>query len=322
MEDILETIDTEELEETQTPIPVAEKPKKVKKATTKVTDDEDELINCLRNEKITVKYILNEKTGITDRNHPFFGGLAQGAVINFVVPMLRNGSLKNPLTKAEKKYLEYIMGLDDNALSVHKVEDNYWDNYQVRLSKDDYILDLSTPKGYIDYKVLLANSDTVASSMDELNNNPKETYRFVLVSDKEVYDTTSTKVKMKEACMEAYFKIKDDFDSLRCIIQTVTGRPVDAKTDINFLKNKCVEQIEADPIRFSKVLTDKLLPYKVLLTKAVDAKLVTKRGTWHLYNGQVMSDGNDEPTFSVAARFLANPRNQEIKFSIEKQLKD
>lgn len=322
MEEILETIDTEALEETQTPVPATEKPKKGKKVTTKVADDEDELINCLRNEKITVKYILNEKTGITDRNHPFFGGLAQGAYINFVVPMLRNGSLKNPLTKAEKKYLEYAMGLDDNALSVHKAEDNYWDNYQVRLSKDDYILDLSTPKGYIDYKVLLANTDTVAASMDELNNNPKETYRFVLVSDKEVYDTTSTKVKMKEACMEAYFKIRDDFDSLRCVIQTVTGRPVDAKTDINFLKNKCVEQIEVDPVRFAKVLTDKLLPYKVLLTRAVDAKLVTKRGTWHLYEGQVMSDGNDEPTFSVAARFLANPRNQEIKFSIEKKLKD
>lgn len=322
MEEILETIDTEALEETQTPVPATEKPKKGKKVTTKVADDEDELINCLRNEKITVKYILNEKTGITDRNHPFFGGLAQGAYINFVVPMLRNGSLKNPLTKAEKKYLEYAMGLDDNALSVHKAEDNYWDNYQVRLSKDDYILDLSTPKGYIDYKVLLANTDTVAASMDELNNNPKETYRFVLVSDKEVYDTTSTKVKMKEACMEAYFKIRDDFDSLRCVIQTVTGRPVDAKTDINFLKNKCVEQIEVDPVRFAKILTDKLLPYKVLLTRAVDAKLVTKRGTWHLYEGQVMSDGNDEPTFSVAARFLANPRNQEIKFSIEKKLKD
>lgn len=322
MEEILETIDTEELEDTQTPVPVTEKPKKGKKVTTKVTDDEDELINCLRNEKITVKYILNEKTGITDRNHPFFGGLAQGAVINFVVPILRNGSLKNPLTKAEKKYLEYIMGLDDNALSVHKAEDNYWDNYQVRLSKDDYILDLSTPKGYIDYKVLLANTDTVAASMDELNNNPKETYRFVLVSDKEVYDTTSTKVKMKEACMEAYFKIKDDFDSLRCVIQTVTGRPVDAKTDINFLKNKCVEQIEVDPVRFAKVLTDKLLPYKVLLTKAVDAKIVTKRGTWHLYEGQVMSDGSEEPTFSVAAKFLSNSKNQEIKFSIEKKLKD
>lgn len=322
MEEILETIDTEELEDTQTPVPAIEKPKKGKKVTTKVTDDDEELINCLRNEKITVKYILNEKTGITDRNHPFFGGLAQGAVINFVVPMLRNGSLKNPLTKAEKKYLEYIMGLDDNALSVHKAEDNYWDNYQVRLSKDDYILDLSTPKGYIDYKVLLANTDTVAASMDELNNNPKETYRFVLVSDKEVYDTTSTKVKMKESCMEAYFKIKDDFDSLRCVIQTVTGRPVDAKTDINFLKNKCVEQIEVDPVRFAKVLTDKLLPYKVLLTKAVDAKIVTKRGTWHLYEGQVMSDGNEEPTFSVAAKFLSNPKNQEIKFSIEKKLKD
>ena len=323
MEEILETIDTEELSEQTAQIPVVEKPsKRGKKVIEKTSDEEDELINCLRNEKITVKYILNEKTGITDRNHPFFGGLAQGAVINFVVPMLRNGSLKNPLTKAEKKYLEYIMGLDDNALSVYKAEDNYWDNYQVRLSKDDYILDLSTPKGYIDYKVLLANTDTVASSMDELNNNPKETYRFVLVSDKEVYDTTSTKVKMKEACMEAYFNIKDNFDALRCVIQTVTGRPVDAKTDINFLKNKCVEQIEVDPVRFAKILTDKLLPYKVLLNKAVDAKIVTKRGTWHMYEGQAMSDGSEEPTFSVAAKFLSNPKNQEIKFSIEKKLKD
>lgn len=322
MEENFENIDIEALnEEPAVEIPVVEAKKKPNKVTRKQVNDEDELINCLRNEKITVKYILNEKTGITDKHHPFYGGLAEGAFINFVVPLLRNGSLKNPLTKSEKRYLEYIMGLEDNALSVHKSEDNYWENYQVRLSKDDYILDLSTPKGYIDYKVLLACNDDVAASMEEYNNNPKETYRFVLVSDKEVYDTTSGKVKLKEECMEAYFKIKDDFDSLRCVVQTVTGRPVDIKTDINFLKKKCVEQIEADPVRFVKILTDKYLPYKVLLTKAVDAKIVTKRGTWHLYEGQVMSDGNEEPTFSVAAKFLANSRNQEIKFSIEKKLK-
>lgn len=325
MEENLEMIDTDALVQEEPAVtPVVEKKKPTKKAGKITVDDgEEELINCLRNERITVKYVLNEKTGITDKHHPFYGGLAEGATIALVVPLLRNGSLKNVLTNSEKKYLEYVMGLDDNALSVHKSpENNYWINYQVRLTKDDYILDLSTPKGYIDYKVLLANTEEVAPSIDELNNRPKETYRFVLVSDKEVYDTTSTKVKLKEECMEAYFKVKDSFDTLRCIVQTVTGRPVDARTDISFLKKKCVEQIEIDPVRFIKVLKDPYLPAKVLLTKAVDAGIVTKRGTWHMYNGQVMSDSNEEPTFSIAAKYLADKRNQEIKFSIEKKLSE
>ena len=128
------------------------------------------------------------------------------------------------------------------------------------------------------------------------------------------------KERKRVLCYELAKSLYDNFDALRCVIQTVTGRPVDAKTDINFLKNKCVEQIEVDPIRFAKILTDKLLPYKVLLNKAVDAKIVTKRGTWHMYEGQAMSDGSEEPTFSVAAKFLSNPKNQEIKLSIEKKL--
>lgn len=321
MEEIInETINTEELT-SETPEVVAPKVKTVKKAKAKSDEDDDELINCLRNERITCRYIINEKTGITDKHHPFYGGLADGAVITFVVPLLRNGSLKNPLTKAEKKYLEYVMGLEDNALSVHKSEDNYWENYQVRLTKDDYILDLSTPKGYIDYKVLLANTDDVAPSIDEYNNNPKETYRYVLISDKEAFDSTSSRVKAKEKCMETYFKIKDNPDYLRCVVQTVTGRPVDAKTDISFLKKKCMEQIETDPDRFVKILTDPYLDAKVLLIKATDERIVTKRGTWYMYEGEPMSDANDEPTFSIAAKFLTSKKNQEIKFSIENKLK-
>lgn len=323
MEEINETINAEELVSETQEFVAPKEDRKVKVKTKKVEqrgDDDDELINCLRNERITVRYIPNEKTGITDKHHPFYGGLADGAIITFVVPLLRNGSLKNPLTKAEKRYLEYAMGLEDNALSVHKTEDNYWENYQVRLSKDDYILDLSTPKGYIDYKVLLANTDDVASSLEEYNNNPKETYRFVLISDKEVFDSTSSKVKAKEKCMELYFKIRDNFNYLRCVIQTVTGRPVDPKTDVSFLKKKCMEQIEVDPERFAKILDDPYLDAKVLLTRAVDERIVTKRGTWHMYNGQPMSDATEEPTFSVAAKFLANKRNQEIKFSIESKL--
>lgn len=302
------------------PVKVAKK--STKKVTAKSTvRDEDELINCLRNERITVKFIPREKTGITDKHHPFYGGLADGAVITLVLPVLRNGSYKNPLTRDEKNYLEYVLGLESNALSIHNSKDNYWENYQVRLSKEDYVLDLSTPKGYIDYKVLLANTDYVAPSIEELNNNDRETYRFVLISDKEVLDTTSSKVKSKEKCMELYLAYKDDLDTLRCIIQTVTGRPVDPKTQIDFLKGKCAEQIELDPIRFLKILEDPYLPAKVIVTRAVDANIITKRGTWHYYEGTPMCDNNEEPTFTIAAKYLANKKNQEIKFSIENKLK-
>lgn len=318
MED-LEIIDVDLT--TEEPV-VTTKTKTVKKKAITTVDKEDgELINCLRNERIVARFIPREKTGITDKRHPFYGGLADGAVITFVVPLLRNGSFKNPLTRDEKDYLEYALGLDNNALSVHNTKDNYWENYQVRLSKEDYILDLSTPKGYIDYKVLLANTDYVAPSIEELNNNDKETYRYVLVSDKEVLNNTSSKVKAKERCMELYLQYKDDLDTLRCVIQTVTGRPVDAHTQIDFLKGKCAEQIELDPHRFLKILEDPYLPSKVLLTRAVDASIVTKRGTWHYYEGTPMCDNNEEPTFTIAAKYLASKKNQEIKFSIESKLK-
>ena len=300
------------------PVKKTTKKKAVKEV---VSTDEDELINCLRNEIITVKFIPKEKTGITDKRHPFYGGLADGAVVALVLPMLRNGSYKNPLTREEKNFLEYVLGLESNALSVHNTKNNYWENYQIRLSKEDYILDLSTPKGYIDYKVLLANTDYVAPSIEALNNNDKETYRFVLVSDREVLDTTSSKVKAKEKCMELYLTYKDNVDVLRCIVQTVTGRPVDANTQIDFLKGKCSDQIDIDPIRFLKILEDPYLPAKVLITRAVDASVITKRGTWHYYESSPLCDNNEEPTFTIAAKYLTNKKNQEIKFSIENKLK-
>lgn len=324
MEEIL-GVDAEGLMPEEPVVPMTEEPKKpkssLKRKVVETSETTDELVNCLRNERITVRYVINEKTGITDKRHPFYGGLADGAIIAIVVPLLRNGSLKNPLTKAEKQYLEYAMGLDDNALSVHKTTDNYWENYQVRLGKGDYILDLSTPKGYIDYKVLLANSDIVAPSVAELQSNPKATYRYVLISDKEEYDATSTKVKAKEKCMELYFKYRESPEHLRCVVQSYSGRPVDKKTDISFLKKKCMEYIESDPQKLEHIFNDVYLDAKVLLTKATDAGVITRRGTWYLYEGEVLSTNEEEPTFSVAARFLADKRNQEIKFSIENKLK-
>ena len=141
------------------------------------------LVNCLRNQKVIVRYILRQKGNVTNPRHVLFGGMAEGASRTFVVPMLTSGKLVNVLTDAEKNYLEDIMGLEPNALSVYKKVDNFWrdDNplgiARVRLTKRDTILDLSVPEDYIKYKILLANKDFIASSLAVMQDTPKATYQ-------------------------------------------------------------------------------------------------------------------------------------------------
>ena len=127
-------------------------------------------VNCLRNERIIVRHIPKEN-GITNPKHILFGGMAENAVRTFVVPRLSSGMFVNVLTDKEKAFLEEIMGLEYNALSIYKKVDNFWDDSnengisKVRLTKQDNYFNLSDPEDYIKYKILLANKDFIAPSL-------------------------------------------------------------------------------------------------------------------------------------------------------------
>ena len=114
-------------------------------------------INCLRNERIIVKYILRPTLMVPNKNHVLYGGMAETATRTFTVPRLSNGSFKNVLTNDEKEYLEQALGLEFNALSVHNRKNNFWDDSnpegfgRVVLHKQDNYLDLSIPEEYIKY---------------------------------------------------------------------------------------------------------------------------------------------------------------------------
>ena len=133
----------------------------------------NEPINCLRNERVIVRYVPKESGIVTNPKHILYGGMAENAVKYFTVPQLESGKLVNILTDDEKEFLEDIMGLEFNALSIYKKENNYWSNKQVRLLKQDNILDLSDPEQYIKYKILLANKDEIAPSLQALQDMPK-----------------------------------------------------------------------------------------------------------------------------------------------------
>lgn len=301
-------------------------PKVIKKTRRKEKRDESEdsdLVCCLRKERIIVKHLPKETGLVTNPKHLLYGGMAESAVRWFTVPRLSSGAYVNVLTNSEKAYLEEVMGLEYNALSIYNKVDNYWDNFMVRLTKQDNYLDLSNPEDYIKYKVLLANRDYIAPSLQEVEDHPKATYQFVIIHENE--ESKASKKKLS-ATMQAYMefgKIQENPDILRTIIETIDGRPVAKTSKIEFLQDKVGKLIQADSKLFVKVVTDPMLNTKVLIKKAVEEGLISNRGGM-LYlksDGTPLCEDNEEPTLNFAAKYLNMPKHQELKLSLEAKLK-
>lgn len=295
----------------------------------RVEGTKKELVNCLRNERIIVRHIPRQSNMVQNPKHVLYGGMAENAIRVFVVPRLTSGKYVNVLTNDEKDFLEHTMGLEDNALSIHKREHNFWDDSnpdgiaKVMLKKQDNYLDLSDPNDYIKYKILIANKDWIAPSLKALEDHPKATYQYVIIGEGD--ETKSAKNNMSNTmmCYKEYGKIEDDVDTLRLIIETLDGRPVASTSKLEFLQTKINDLIQANPKTFLKVVTDKMLPTKVLIRKGVATGVITKKGDY-LYlrsdNKPLCEDGED-PTLNIAAKYLNDPKYQSIKFAIETELK-
>lgn len=298
---------------------------KTKKAKPKneVQEDNEVMVNCLRNERIEVRFV--PKLGKIDNpKHVMFGGMAEGAIKMYTVPMLQSGQYVNVLTNDEKAYLEEVMGLEYNALSIYKKVDNYWDNFFVRLTKQSIYLDLSNPNDYIKYKVLLANKDYIAPSLQALEDNRRATYQFVLVQEGEETSKANKNMSYTMQCYMEFGKVQDNFDVLRTLVELLEGKPVAKTTKIDFLKERINKLIQADAKIFLKVIQDPMLYTKVTIKKAIEAGVISTRGGM-LYlksDGTPLCEDNEEPTLNIAAKFLNNPKRQDLKFSIEAKIKE
>ena len=323
-----ETLDLGMIDESPITVKEVEKPKNnietpVERQTQAPKYDKP-LISCLRNERIIVRHVPKEGGLVTNPKHILYGGMAENAVRYFTVPILESsGAYKNVLTDDEKAFLEEVMGLEYNALSVYKKENNYWSNYQVRLTKQDNFLDLSVPDDYIKYKVLKANSNFIADSLETLQDKPKATYQFVMIREGEEESNESEKLSATMRCYMEYGKIKDDKDTLKCIIELIDGRPIAANSKIELLQGKINNLIQADSKLFLKIITDPLLSTKVLINKAIEAGIISKRGDQYylISSNSPLCGNNEDPTLNVAARYLNLPKNQELKLSIEAKVK-
>lgn len=292
--------------------------------------DENELVNCLTNEIVIVRFIAKARGNITDPKHILYGNMAPKSKIKFPVPMLRSGFYADVLTNEEKKFLEWKLGLEAGALGVYRRVDNFWDDSnpqgigKVELTKGDNYFDKSKPLDYIKLAILRKYDDIIAPSLQVFQDRPKATYKFVMISESDSAKDANLRVTSKAQAYKAFGKIEDDKDKLRVIIEILDGRPTAANTKIEYLQGKIGELIETNTKLFLNVVNDPLLDNKVLIKKAIEAGIVANRGNYLYYkeNNTPLCNNGEEPTLNIAAKFLSLPKNQELKFRIEAAVKE
>lgn len=180
----------------------------------------------LPKEKVHVKPILKEGNWLPQGHSGHF--MYDHTAIELQVPIDRNtGRLRNPLTKDEQEFFETQAGLDFKTgdLNPYKKTDNYWNDFKVSVRKSDAIvtdetilmtLDLQNPIHYLQYKVLMANSQRdgglVAPNWDAREDSG--TYKIALVHEGEQHIDRVKKADMMKKAYKYLSKIDSSSEAM------------------------------------------------------------------------------------------------------------
>ena len=280
-------------------------------------------VSCLVKKRIIVRHIPKTNGMVNNPKHILYGGMAENAVRYFTIPRLTSGMYVNVLTNTEKEFFYLVMGLEYNALSIYKKENNYWDNFTVRLTKQDNYLDLSNPDDYIKYKVLLVNTDYIAKSLKEYEDRPKVTHQFVLIEEGEETQIAKNSMTSTMECYKVFGAIEKESLKLRVILAAALAKPISANTKIEFLQTQINDVIQTNPKTFLAIAKDPLLDSKCLLKQGIEAGLIANRsGLLFLKeDNSPLCAAGEESTLNVAAKYINLPTNQNLKFGLEAKLK-
>ncbi len=274
----------------------------------------------LPDEEVSVKFIKKPKGNIRDTKHIAYGGLLDGNGFTICARKLKNGNYANVLTDLEKEGLEDLMGLKNNALSIYKKEDNYWDKVNIKLPKEGATFKLSDPDDYIKVKVLESYTDLIATSIAEYNTKRKATYKFMIVRPEEESKIQSITVDIKQEAYMSFGKIADSNELMEDLLSMYGIAPA-KNSSKNFLKSEIGKRIEQNPKKFLTIIKDSNYKIKVLLKRAVSEKIIQMSGgLYRTIEGESIASQGDKADFAGAIRFLKSGEGQDMRLYIESEI--
>ena len=275
----------------------------------------------LPSKKVSVKPIMRTRGFVKDPAHEAFF-LFANATIDVKAPLDRNGHLVCPLSDEERAFFEdkELSGLhfEKGELSPYKKKGNFWSTYKVKLEKTERLLDLSNPMDYIDYKLLLANTNLIAP--DAKSSNKKKTYRYALVSAEEsLQSAVSTSTKRKEAYKFAG-KMEDSIEEMIAFLK-IYGKKPSADASRDFLIAEIDKIITDDIDTFLSIAKDKDRDIKALIMEAVELGVVERhKRKYFMPGGDALAAEGLSSTLENATEYLKKPENQDIYLSIKERV--
>jgi hypothetical protein len=274
----------------------------------------------LRDETIIVRFLPKPSKEIRDPKHVAYGGKLEDCYDYIAPPRLRKDKLKNVLTSAEKEGLEFIMGVD---LSIYG---DFWRSYRkgglfpIALGKRDKFLNLLVAEDYIIYKLLKANTNLIANSLEEVRN--KGSYRYVMIKEGESVKHDESAVDNKELAYDIFAKIKKNSAVMRYVLKEF-GKHTHAGQNPSFLKGEIGKLIESNTLDFIKIAGDESLKTKTLLNEAVVLGVAKRMNDlYYDLEGNFISEKGKEANLDNAAEYLKSPVGQEMRITLEARVKN
>lgn len=259
----------------------------------------------LPNKKVILKpnYRPNAFMGIENHDGSF---LYTQAFREWCIFRTSNGSYIDPLSTAERLYLEKELGEDLNVN--HK--ENYWKTHTFKIKKQSsdlkdlqYEFNLSNPIDFLNYKLLLT-APNVASNMFVKDDSPE--YKWLLIEKDEEIQGNITVGKMKAFCYKWLDENEFKTETLRELLW-VMDIPVSTDNSKDELMDNIIQLIEDKrKLEFLyKDLKDDALPTKIFLTKCLKSRFIIPRlGKYYDNNGELLAVNKD-----AILKWIANPEN-------------
>jgi len=215
--------------------------------------------------------------------------------------LTRSGRSYTGLLKDEATRLGEVLGLDLGPGS------EFWRDYFIRTSGKDIYLDTSDPADELKYLYLKGHKN-VKNSLSER----KATARFVLINKGEEDKRTNVFNRMRRKATRSFDDMNLE-DMRKCL--RIFGHNGDRLSN-EAVENKLFDIVEGDPISFLKKWVDNdTRDTEALIEKALSRNIIRRNKNIYKYGSDVIGH-----TIAETIDFLNDPKNQEIKIAILKQM--
>lgn len=243
-----------------------------------------------------------------------------GAKKQYCLPEISKNRFVSILTEEEREYLESPecgLGVKPGDLAAIKKSTSFWNNFYVSIDKNGLVLNLKDPLDFLQYKVLLSNTKSIAPSYKERLD--KASYIFMIVEDSEEEELTISKAEITKKVWIEYGKMESSISKLSNFLTIYSeGKQIPAKnTPLTALQTAVLKTIEDDPKGFLTRISDVNYVMKGFVIECVSAGLIKQTSKTDYLIVPLDVKFNSLPELIT---YLSDVKNQDNYLSLKGQL--